>query len=165
MDLAGHQITGDVLAPGRVARDDDRLQVGKGVLPAQLAEDLVGEVKGGQPLVVDRNATGAPAIAIATPAHFVLIELVAAAAPVARGEARGDHDGIFERSTQKGGGDGRAEIVMGIASRAVDQDERTGDVLIPAIERIGAIQQRPRRAAAEREPFGAVGCRGCAGRS
>src|SRR4029077_19529722 len=101
---------------------------------------LVGEIEGRERLVADGDAAGAPTHARAEPVDLVGGERLLARA-VARGETRGDDDGIGERISEEGCRHGGAEVTVGVASLAVNHDQRAGDLGVPLIERIGAVDE------------------------
>src|ERR1035438_2002342 len=123
----GHGVAVHVLAAGGMAGNDDGLEVGEDVFLCQLAQDLVG----GR-------------------------QLVAATSGV-RGETRCDDDGVVESAAQERGGKGGAEIVVGVAAGAVDDDECARDLGIRAVQRVGAVDEGAGGSAGERHPFGTVG--------
>src|SRR5206468_4564580 len=98
----------------------------------------------------------APAVAGAAPADFVGGERVVAAAG-GRCDARRDHDRIVERAGEERRGHGGREVMVGVAVRAVHHDERAAHVVVAHVERSRSVDERPRGAAAERDPFGAGG--------
>src|ERR1035438_9150037 len=107
-------------------------------------------------LVAGGRAPGAPTVSGATPAHLVGRQLVAATSGV-RGETRCDDDGVVESAAQERGGKGGAEIVVGVAAGAVDDDECARDLGIRAVQRVGAVDEGAGGSAGERHPFGTVG--------
>src|ERR1019366_7179532 len=118
--------------------------------------DLVGEIERRQLFIIGGRAAGAPTVSGATPAHLVGRQLVAATSG-AGGEVRCDDDGVVERAAQERGGEGGAEVVIGVAGGAVDDDECARDLGIRAVERVGAVDEGAGGSAGESHPFGTVG--------
>src|ERR1035441_8964011 len=152
----GHGVAVHVLAAGGMAGNDDGLEVGEDVFLCQLAQDLVGEIERRQLFIIGGRAAGAPTVSGATPAHLVGRQLVAATSG-AGGEVRCDDDGVVERAAQERGGEGGAEVVIGVAGGAVDDDECARDLGIRAVERVGAVDEGAGGSAGESHPFGTVG--------
>src|ERR1035438_10129897 len=78
-------------------------------------------------------------------------------------EARRAADGVVEGAGQKGGGKGGAEIVVGVAAGAVDDDEGARDLGIGNVERVGTVDHGTRGSGGESQPFGTVGDGGARG--
>src|SRR6516225_2834541 len=91
-----------------------------------------------------------------SPADFVGRQLVAATSG-AGGEMRYYDDSVVEGVTEKGGGEGGAEVIVGVAAGAVDDDESAGDLGIGDVQGIRAIDHGAGGSAREGDPFGAVG--------
>src|SRR5476651_661472 len=138
VDLVGHLVAVDKLAAGGVAGDDDRFQIRKDLFARQLAQDPVGEIVGSELVVGCGGSAGAPAIAIAAPAHLVGRQRIAAPRGIG-GEARGDDDGVVQGARQERGGDGGAEIVVGIAAGPVDHHQGAGDLGVGRVHGVSAV--------------------------
>src|SRR5664280_558362 len=91
----GHGVAVYVLAAGGMAGNDDGLETWEDVFLCQPAQDLVGEIKRCQLLVVGGRGSGAPTVSATTPAHLVGRQLVVATSG-AGGDAWSDDDGVVE---------------------------------------------------------------------
>src|SRR5439155_7586424 len=152
VDLVGHLVPVGELTARRVSRCEDGLQVGECGLSSDSSKDRVGEVIRRQLAVLVRRPARSPAVAVARPADLVRGELILTAAAFGC-KARRDDDRILELARQECGGDGGAEVVVGVAARAVNHDHRAGDLLVLLVHSIRAIDQRAAGPAADRDPF------------
>ena len=114
MHLVGHFIARNELPSGGMTGEHDDLEVGKDALVRQLPKDFIEKIEGRQLRVTRRGASGSPAVAAATPAHFVGRQRVLALA-FRRPECRGDDDRVAKRAGEKGRAARRGEVVVGVS--------------------------------------------------
>src|SRR6185312_14402039 len=130
-----------------MSRDDDVLEVREILFVRKLAYDFVDEVECGEVRIGRRHATRPPAVTSLGPHHLVRRRLVLASRKVWR-----DDDRVVECAGKKSRRCSGLEVVIRIAIRAVDHDERACHRRIRPVQRVCRIDHRPRGTAPKYYP-------------
>ena len=142
MHLVGHVIARHETAAGGMARHYNQLEIREVLLARELAQDLVGEIVGGERRIIHSGAAAAPVVAGARPVELVFSQRILALAAVGR-KARRNHDRVVERVGEERRRARRAEIIVAIARAAVDHDQRTSNGFVALVQRVGRVDQEP----------------------
>ena len=155
MHRVGHGVPIHVLTTGRVPGHNDGFQVGERIFLRQSKENLVHQIETVQRGDAGGGPAGTPTVSVAAPADFVLSQLVVA---VTLGGSDAGHDqrGIVESACQECRSERTAKVIIGIAARAVNHNQRPGNGCIACVERVRAIDEGAGRPPGQDDPLSAI---------